>query len=130
MARTGYDMRWVLTLLVGAFLILDGVAGILGANSFVGDIGRAFGAGGNMATLIVAIVEILAGALLVLGLFLDLGQLDGIVGFVIAIAWVVIIVFTYFIGRFNPDTLGWWLGFVQALIILAVIWMVKGRRVS
>jgi len=128
MARSGYDMRWILTLLVGAFLILDGIAGIIGISNYIGQIGAEFGANGSTVTLVLAIVELLAGALLILGLFFDLGQLDGIVGLVILVAWLLVIIFTYFIGSFRPDRLGWWTGFVQSLIILVVFWIVKGRR--
>jgi uncharacterized membrane protein YphA (DoxX/SURF4 family) len=121
-------MRWILTLLVGAFLVLDAIAGLVGISNYIGQIGAEFGASGRTVTLVLAIVELLAGALLLLGLFFDLGQLDGIVGLVILGAWILVIIFTYFIGNFRPDALGWWTGFVQSLIILVVFWIVKGRR--
>lgn len=128
MARRSFNMTWILTLLVGAFLMLDGIAGLNQSNSLMGQIARAFGTQGSTIALVIAIVELVAGALLLLSLFVDLGQLDATLGIVIAIAWIVIMVFTFFLSNFNPDSLIWWRSLVQYTIILAVIWMVKGGR--
>ena len=128
MARRNFNMTWILTLLVGAFLLLDGIVGLNQSNSVVGQIARAFGTQGSTIALVIAIVELVAGALLILSLFVDLGQLDSTLGIAIAVAWIVIMVFTFFLSNFNPDSLVWWRGVVQYSVILAVIWMVKGGR--
>ncbi|MFW5737388.1 MAG: hypothetical protein ACOCYX_00610, partial [Spirochaetota bacterium] len=80
MARNRLDISAILTILVGAFLLLDGIAGLTQANSFVGEIGRALGARGSTINLIIAIVEVVAGALLLLSLIVNLGELERFLG--------------------------------------------------
>ncbi len=128
MARKGFDMSLVLTILVGAFLLLDGIAGLTQANSFVGEIGRALGAQGSTISFVIAIVELVAGALLLLSLFVSLGELGRFLGIAIFVAWAIIIVLAFIVRSFAPDTLGWWVGILQYLIILAVIWMISAER--
>ncbi|TVR56368.1 MAG: hypothetical protein EA426_13790 [Spirochaetaceae bacterium] len=128
MAKRSLDIRFILTILVGAFLVLDGIAGLNRSSSFLGELGRALGSQGSTITMIVAVLALVAGALLILGLFLNLGDLDRFLGIGIFIAWLVVIVLVFFIGRFSPDQLSWWTGLVQYSIILAVIWMVRAQR--
>lgn len=128
MAKRSLDIRFILTILVGAFLVLDGIAGLNRSSSFLGELGRALGAQGSTITMIVAVLALVAGVLLILGLFLNLGDLDRFLGIGIFIAWLVVIVLVFFIGRFSPDQLSWWTGLVQYSIILAVIWMVRAQR--
>ncbi|MFW6261673.1 MAG: hypothetical protein ACOC6J_08845 [Spirochaetota bacterium] len=129
MARRNFDISLVLTLLVGAFLVLDGISGLTQANSFIGDVGRALGAQSSTINLVVAIVELVAGALLLLSIVVSLGELERFLGIGIFLAWAVIMVLIFVVNSFAPDTLGWWTGVLQYAIILAVIWLVKGRRV-
>jgi len=129
MARRSLDITFILTILVGAFLLLDGVSGLTQANSFFGEIGRAMGVQSSTINLIIASLEVVAGALLLISLVLSLGQLERFLGIAIFIAWLAIIVLRYFVDAFSPDTLGWWIGVVEYCIILAVIWLVAARRV-
>lgn len=129
MARRNFDISLILTLLVGAFLVLDGISGLTQANSFFGEVGRALGAQSSTINLVVAIVELVAGALLLISLVVSLGELERFLGIGIFLAWAVIMVLIFVVNSFAPDTLGWWIGVVEYSIILAVIWLVKGRRV-
>lgn len=128
MARRGFDITLILTLLVGAFLLLDGIAGLTQANSFFGEVGRALGARGSTVNLVVAIIEVVAGALLLLSLVVSLGELERYLGLGITIAWAVVTVLTFVVNNFAPETLNWWIGLVEYLIILAVIWQVTARK--
>ncbi len=128
MARRSFDMTFILTVLVGAFLLLDGIAGLTQANSFLGEVGRAVGARGSNINLIIAIIELVGGALLLLSIVVSLGELERFLGIGISIAWIVIMILIFVVNNFAPDTLGWWIGVVQYSIILAVIWMVGARR--
>ena len=128
MARRGFDITLVLTLLVGAFLLLDGIAGLTQANSFFGEVGRALGARSSTVNLVVAIIEVVAGALLLLSLVVSLGELERYLGLGITIAWAVVTVLTFVVNNFAPETLNWWIGLVEYLIILAVIWQVTARK--
>lgn len=128
MARRSFDMTFLLTILVGVFLLLDGIAGLTQANSFLGEVGRAVGARGSNINLIIAIIELVGGALLLLSVVVSLGELERFLGIGIFIAWLVIMILIFVVNSFAPDTLGWWIGVVQYSIILAVIWMVGARR--
>lgn len=128
MARRSFDITLILTLLVGAFLLLDGIAGLTQSSSFLGEIGRAIGARGSNINLIVAIIELVGGALLLLSVFVSLGELERFLGIGIFIAWAVIMVLIFVVNNFAPDTLGWWIAVIRNSIILAVIWMVSARH--
>ena len=128
MARRNFDMSLILTILVGAFLLLDGIAGLNQANTFFGQIGRELGVESSTIGFIIAIIELIAGALLLLSLVVSLGELERFLGIAIFIAWAVIMVLRFVVNNFAPDALGWWIGLIQYSIILAVIWMVKGSR--
>lgn len=132
MAQRRFDITFILALLVGAFLVLDGISELSAASSLGARIAsearRLFGGEDRTLVMIIAVVEIVAGALLVLGLFLDIGQLRSALGVGLFIVWLVIIVLTFVVRGFAPDSLAWWTGLVQYLIILTVIWLVKGRR--
>ncbi len=118
----------ILAILVGAFLLLDGIGGLMHADSLFGRIGGAFNRGGRTVTIIVSVIEVIAGGLLVLAQFMSIGSLDGPLRLGIFIAWIVVMVFALLINNFQPDTIGWWRSFVQYSIVLAVIWMLKGER--
>lgn len=128
MARRSFDISVVMTLLVGALLLLDGVAGLLYSQSFVGELGRALGSQSAAVRLIVAIVEVVAGALLVLSIIVDLGQLGQALGLAIFLVWVAVMVIRFVINDFQPDTLNWWIDVIQYGIVLAVIWQVRTPR--
>jgi hypothetical protein len=128
MARRRFDIGTILTILVGAFLLLDGIAGLTRANSFFGEIGRALGAQGSTVGLIIAIIEVVGGALLLLSLIVNLGELERYLGLVIFIAWAVIMVLVFLVNNFAPDSLSWWIGLIEYSIILAVIWLVRTPR--
>lgn len=128
MRRRTLDIALILTVLVGAFLLLDGLSGIIHADSLAGRFGRAFGAQGSTVALIVAIIELLAGALLLIGLIVDLGQMGRLLGIAVLVIWVAVMVIRFVINWFEPDTLNWWVQLVEYSIILAVIWQVKIAR--
>ena len=118
----------ILAILVGAFLLLDGIEGVRHANSLFGRIGGAFNQGGRTVTIIVSVVEILAGGLLVLAQFMSIGSLDGPLRVGIFIAWIGVMVFALLINNFQPGAIGWWRSLAQYSIVLGVIWMLRGER--
>jgi len=118
----------ILAILVGAFLLLDGIEGLTHANSLFGRIGGAFNQGGRTVTIIVSVIEILAGGLLVLAQFMSIGSLDGPLRLGIFIAWIVVMVFALLINNFQPGAIVWWRTLAEYSIVLAVIWMLRGER--
>ena len=125
MKRTHMDIRLILTVLVGALLLLDGVAGVARADSLAGQFSRTVGAQGSTINLVVAVVELIAGALILMGLFVDLGQLSRTIGIGVFILWIVVMIARFLINDFQPDTLGWGIHLLKYSIILAAIWLLR-----
>jgi hypothetical protein len=128
MAQRRAGVVLILGILIGAFLVLDGVAGIIEADSMVGRIARAFGSSGSTIALIVAIIELVAGALLLLSQVASLGQIENALKVGILVAWIAVMVLVLFVGGLAADTLGWWIELVQYSIILVAIWIATGDR--
>ena len=124
MRGRGVSVLLILALVVGAFLILDGIAGLITNDSIVGQVGRALGTQASAIRIIVAIIELAAGALLIVSRFIDVGRLSGFLSLVLLIAWAVVIALVLFVRNLAPDELGWWIALLQDLIVLAAIWVV------
>ena len=118
----------ILAILVGAFLLLDGLSGLMHADSLFGRIGGVFNRDGRAVTIIVCVIEVIAGALLILSQFMSIGSIDGPLRMGIFIAWIVVMVFALVINNFRPEAIEWWRSLAQYSIVLAVIWMLKGER--
>ncbi len=137
MARKNvFDMGttiFVLQIVVAAYLITLGLLGIIywqsGGAQFVRDLNRAFGGSNNPFTLIVAIVELAAGAIVLLGLFT--GVRSGLLAaatLVIAILWVIQIIIVFFVHDiFEPDFLVWLNRLAADLIVLLALWLINRK---
>jgi hypothetical protein len=142
MSKTSVKMGLsaIILLVIGVFMILVGIKGIIDYNSSLSELKRAMGSlfgGGNkdMITLIIAILDIAAGSILVLGLFLS-SQVPllsaGTTG--VIFYWAARIVYnSIFLGidygkrvQFRPDFISWLLLLLTSVIILlALIKVVK-----
>jgi hypothetical protein len=131
MGSKNFNVAAILIILVGAFMLLSGIAALTGnttgAGGFFHDFSRAFGGSGNTVNIIFAVVEIAAGALLILSRLMSIGSLDKLLRLVIFIFWIVFMVFNLVLGRnINAiDTLGWWISLVNHSIILVILWLIK-----
>ncbi len=127
----GLNIVGILVLLVGAFLVLDGIDALSGNSQGFGgmghDVSKAFGGKGNTANIIFAVIELVAGALLIASRFMSLGSLDGILRIAILIFWIVYILLALILGGNIKaiDTLAWWVTLVNYCIILVILWMIK-----
>lgn len=138
MAKSGVKMGVpaILLLIIGIFLIILGIKGIMDYNAPGSELKRAivslFGGGEKSAlTLIIAILDIIAGALLVLNLFLSRQiPLLGAAHLVVVLYLAARTVYHLFVngityGRqiaFQPDFVSWLLLLLtNAIIILAVL---------
>jgi uncharacterized membrane protein YphA (DoxX/SURF4 family) len=119
-----------LQLCLGVFFLVLGIMGLTNYNNpdLLSRIGRAFG-NNNTLSLVMAVVEIVMGAILVLGLFLSASaDLTRLVGVVLFILWALYMVVTFFVqGLFKPDLLPWLYQVSWNSIILISLWIV-GRR--
>jgi uncharacterized membrane protein YphA (DoxX/SURF4 family) len=134
--RSVFDMGttvFILQIVVAAYLITLGLLGIIywqsGGAQFVRDLNRAFGGSNNPFSLIVAIVELAAGAIVLLGLFISVrsGLLAGAT-LVIAILWVIQIIIVFFARNiFEPDFLVWLNRLAADLIVLLGLWLINRK---
>jgi uncharacterized membrane protein YphA (DoxX/SURF4 family) len=134
--RNVFDMGttvFILQIVVAAYLITLGLLGIIywqsGGAQFVRDLNRAFGGSNNPFSLIVAIVELAAGAIVALGLFISVrsGLLAGAT-LVIAILWVIQIVIVFFARNiFEPEFLVWLNRLAADLIVLLALWLINRK---
>lgn len=131
--KAGFDTGWVLQLVVAAFLITMGLIMIINYDSDLNRFGRSvtqlFGGKNDPTALIIAIVNLIAGALLVLALFVPVrGNLLSLLTLIIVIVWIVQAVLRYFVNDFlEPDFLTWLNGLSLDLIVLTSLWIVNRR---
>ncbi|MBN2533163.1 MAG: hypothetical protein JXB88_09745 [Spirochaetales bacterium] len=129
----------ILLFIIGIFLIISGIKGIIDYNSTPNELKRAlvslFGGGKRDAiTLIIAILDIIAGALLVLSLFLT--QQIPLLGAAIPVVVIYLIaktLYNLFINgitygkqiSFQPDFISWLLLFITNVIIILAVMATK-----
>lgn len=123
----------LLQLVVGLFLVALGLSELVEHNSelnqFARSVSRAFGGGGSVLPVIVALVEIAAGALLVAGLFTPVPAAAVFwTSIIIAILWVARVLIGYVFNEpFEPTFLVWLVRFTRELIPGLVVWTVGVR---
>ena len=131
MASKAFNVAGILILLVGAFMLLDGIDALTGETKGFGglanDISRTFGGSGGAVVIIFAVIEIAAGGLLIVSRFMSIGSLDKFLRVIILIFWIVLMAFGLFLGGNIKaiDTLNWWSSLVNHAIILVILWMIK-----
>lgn len=125
----------VLQVIVALFLITLGLYGIMNydstRNELLRSLNKIFGKGTNPMNIIMAIFEIVAGAVLILVIFAPVKKnLLFIVTIIITVLWGVQIVLTFFAENiFEPDFVVWLNRLCIDLMVLTVLWSV-GRRFS
>ncbi|MFP4705705.1 MAG: DoxX family membrane protein [Spirochaetaceae bacterium] len=123
----------ILQLVVGVFLVALGLAELIEYNSelnqFARSVSRAFGGSGSVLPVLVALIEIVAGALLVAGLFTPVPAAAVFwTSIIIAVLWIVQALVGYvFNDPFEPSVFVWLSEFTRELILGLAIWTV-GRR--
>ncbi|MCG8452300.1 MAG: hypothetical protein MI717_03840 [Spirochaetales bacterium] len=131
MARRRFDITSILVVLVAAFLLLDGILSFQGSTAGMSGlahkISRSFGGEGNTVSIILAVAQISAGALLLLSRIVSIGTLDSILRVGLFLFWLAVMVMSLVLGG-NIDrvtTLLWWKDLVWYTIILAILWKIK-----
>ena len=127
-ARKSISIVLILALLIGAVLILDGIGRLVQADSLLGRAGRAVGTQSSTINIIVAIIELAAGAIVILTRFTSFGKSDAFLGLLALIGWAAVIVLTLFVTGFAIETLSWWLALAQSGVILVALWLIRTDR--
>ena len=118
----------LLQIALAVYFGLSGLIYLMNYNSSIAAITRLFG-NDTMLLLITAIVELIAGVILLAGVFAPIDKkYMFIAGLIILILWAVSIAVSYFINNLlEPDIISWLQGFSLQLIILAGLWAVTSR---
>jgi len=133
MAREGFEVSIVLQIVMAVFLITLGLIGIInwdsGLAQFGRDLNRVFGRPNNPINLIAAIVELVAGVIVLAAVFVYVrSRVLFVATLVIAILWVVRIIISLFAqGLFEPNFLVWLNRLAADLIVLTALWLVNRK---
>lgn len=136
MARSKFGSITLLQLVIGVYLLVTGIQGILVYNSEINQVFNvvkdAFGDASGMLLLIISICQIVSGALMILMIFFPFSnQLGKLVKLLITLFWGAFVVYKSIISgininnagiHFSPDFIGWLSGLSLNLIILLAIW--------
>jgi uncharacterized membrane protein YphA (DoxX/SURF4 family) len=124
---------FILQIVVAAFLITLGLVGLIHWDSdparFGRGLTRAFGGSNSPVALIVAIVELLAGIVVLAGAFTRVRSgLLYAATLVIAILWAIQIIVGFFARDiFEPDFWIWLNRLAMDLIVLLAIWLINRK---
>lgn len=123
----------MLQIVLGVFLITLGLVGIVHWDSNLAQVGRglnrAFGRANDPVNLFVSIAELIAGGIVIAGVFWGLrSRLLYVATLVIAVLWAVRLVLA-FLARdiFEPDFLVWLNRLAADLIVLLALWLVNRK---
>ena len=114
---------------VGLFFITLGIVEIMaynsGASEFIRSVSKAFGGKNDILSLIIAILELVAGIMILGSIFVPVQQrLVFIATFAIGIFWLVKIILSYFLNNFVEPNFFIWLNRLSVdLLVLASVWM-------
>ncbi len=128
-----FDAVSVLQIVVAVFLFTLGLIGIIHWNSGAERLGRdlngLFGGSNNPINLIVAIVELAAGAIVFAALFVNVtSRVIYVLTIIIAILWVVEIIVAFFAyNAFEPDFIVWLNRLAADVIILLGLWLINRK---
>lgn len=128
-----FNVIGVLQIVLAIFLFTLGLIGIMewnsGASQFGRGLTRLFGGPNNPISLVVAIVELAAGAIVFAALFVNVtSRLIYVLTVIIAILWFVEIIIAFFAeDAFRPDFLVWLNRLSADVIILLGLWLINPR---
>ena len=132
-AREGFEVSLVLQIVMAVFLITLGLIGIInwdsGLAQFGRDLSRVFGRPNNPINLIAAIVELVAGVIVLAAVFVYVrSRVLFVATLVIAILWVVRIFISLFAQDiFEPNFLVWLNRLAADSIVLTALWLVNRK---
>lgn len=128
-----FDALAVLQFVVAVFLVTLGLMGLVDYDSgwarLGRDINRLFGHANDPFTIIVAIVELVAGVLVLAALFVPVRRRWLFwTTLVIAVVWAAWIVLDLFVnGIFEPTFLAWLNQLAASLVLLLALWLINRK---
>ena len=128
-----FDSVIVVQIVLAIFLFTLGLIGIMDWNSNLAQFGRGmnrlFGGAGNPFNIIVAIIELAAGAIMFLGIFVtELSRVLSWGTWIVLVIWIVEIIIDFFAnGAFEPNFLVWLNRLALDVIILGTLWLINRK---
>jgi uncharacterized membrane protein YphA (DoxX/SURF4 family) len=128
------DATFLLQLVLGAALIVFGIMAYNGYNSAGQDamrgLNKMFGKSNDLFPILFAIIQIVAGAALVAGLFVSLpDNIFKIVHLIICIFFLISIIMNFFLSNMmEPDFVRWLGALLPQLIILLSLWIIREQN--
>ncbi|MBI9104642.1 MAG: hypothetical protein JEY99_19665 [Spirochaetales bacterium] len=123
-----------LQLALALMFITLGIAGITHYNSggveFLRGLNKAFGRTNDIIPIIMAVIELVAGVLLLINLFgIIPGKTASVLLLIVFIYWGFTIVMNFFVDNlFEPDLLVWLGNISPQLVVLSALWIVFRRN--
>jgi uncharacterized membrane protein YphA (DoxX/SURF4 family) len=129
MNRTQSIAIFLLRISLGVFFLVLGIQGLMMHTSRTSEIFRWFGRNDTLS-IIVSVIQVLAGSLLIIGLFVPVGSgIFRLLSLGVLILWGVYMVMTLFLKNFlQPDTLSWLYKTSWSCIILTSLWIVTAKE--
>ncbi|MDA3955302.1 hypothetical protein [Oceanispirochaeta sp.] len=130
MAQKQLGTRYFLQLTLGVSLIVFGIMALNGYQStgqeLMRGLNKMFGKSNNLYPSIFGVVQLAAGIILILKLFVALSPgLFKVIHLIICILWLINIVFSFFVSNFlEPDFIRWLGAMAPQLVILLSLWLV------
>lgn len=130
--KVSFEVVLLLQFGVGLFLATLGIAGITQYNSDLGEFGRAvnrlFGSMNDPVSLVIAIVELVAGIGVLGALFVPVrGRALRYLTLAVTVLWLVYLVVVAARTAFEPDFVSWLNTLAADVVILVALWMVNRR---
>jgi len=130
MANKQIGTSYFLQLTLGAALIVFGIMALNGYNSAgqeaLRGLNKMFGKSNNLFPVIFGIVELAAGAVLIVELFVSISSgLFKLIHLIICIFWLVNIIFNFVLSNLvEPDLIRWLGALLPQIVILLALWQV------
>ncbi|MBB6479414.1 hypothetical protein [Spirochaeta isovalerica] len=124
------NAMFFLQLSLALMFLAIGIVGITNYNSdlsqFGRSVGKVFGKSNDLFPIVFAVIQLVAGALLALSLFIDIpGRILPISLLIIFIFWAISIAMTFVLDNlFEPNFLVWLSQLSPQLVILTALWIV------
>ena len=128
--KKSVNSLFFIQLSLALMFIAIGLVGIMNYNSDISQFGRSvgklFGQSNDIVPVLFAVLELVAGVLLLVSLFAGFkGKFLSIALLVIFILWAVNIAMSYFMeGLFKPDFIIWLSKVSPQLVILSALWLI------
>lgn len=128
--KRSVDSMFFVQLSLALMFIAVGIVGITNYNSDISQFGRSvgnlFGRSNDIVPILFAIIQLAAGILLLVSLFVGFpGNILSISLLIIFIFWVVNIAMAFFLNDlFEPDFIVWLSRVSPQLVILSALWLV------